>query len=487
MLFVFGYRAEQSNNLSEFIHNSSKYPNVNSCKVAVHFQQIVDKEDGTFDLIPNTEIVIARTAFKNNSSFYSVGQREVEFKDVAKILEEHNIDLLHNRFLILQGEVESIASMKPMFENKGDNGLSEYLEDIIGTERYKKPLFLIDERLAKLDKERLEKQTQCSLAELELKQNDENSKLLITMLEAENLYLQLCNYNQKNSTVICEGYKSKRQRLEKEKINGEDVAKKIEQLKTLMKELKDRLSKMPQWEDKIKTLALHEIPNEEMPPFKSLTGDELEKKSIEDVANEFMQMEEMLKVCKPETLTIEEINEKRAVSVECIKVFEDIAVKRDETCKAWLKLDYKRSVEFMEELRIINLKLKEIYQKITFGGHAELDWIDVDAESERIDGDDLTGFIGFLVRRTNDKWKRIKDLSGDEKTLSSLALVFAIRNYKPSPLYIMDDALDFKNSFIVANCINVRHPDLPQNDSHLLNFVFFSSLFRNNVKTHKLS
>lgn len=43
----------------------------------------------------------------------------------------------HKRFLILQGEVESIAQMKPKAEKDSDDGLLEYLEDIIGTSKYK--------------------------------------------------------------------------------------------------------------------------------------------------------------------------------------------------------------------------------------------------------------------------------------------------------------------------------------------------------------
>ena len=50
-------------------------------------------------------------------------------------------------------------------------------------------------------------------------------------------------------------------------------------------------------------------------------------------------------------------------------------------------------------------------------------------------------------------------MSGGEKTLSSLALVFALHHYKPNPLYVMDEidaALDFRNVSIVANYIKER-------------------------------
>lgn len=63
------------------------------------------------------------------------------------------------------------------------------------------------------------------------------------------------------------------------------------------------------------------------------------------------------------------------------------------------------------------------------------------------------------VRPPKKSWKNISNLSGGEKTLSSLALVFALHHYKPTPLYVMDEidaALDFKNVSIVANYVKVR-------------------------------
>merc|ERR1712146_626105 len=56
-------------------------------------------------------------------------------------------------------------------------------------------------------------------------------------------------------------------------------------------------------------------------------------------------------------------------------------------------------------------------------------------------------------------WKNIANLSGGEKTLSSLSLVFALHHYKPTPLYFMDEidaALDFRNVSIIANYIKER-------------------------------
>ena len=43
------------------------------------------------------------------------------------------------------------------------------------------------------------------------------------------------------------------------------------------------------------------------------------------------------------------------------------------------------------------------------------------------------------VRPPKKSWKSIANLSGGEKTLSSLSLVFALHHYKPTPLYVMDE------------------------------------------------
>ena len=63
---------------------------------------------------------------------------------MSELLSSKGIDLDHNRFLILQGEVEQISLMKPMATKEGEIGLLEYLEDIIGSNQYIEEIERID-------------------------------------------------------------------------------------------------------------------------------------------------------------------------------------------------------------------------------------------------------------------------------------------------------------------------------------------------------
>lgn len=162
---------------------------------------------------------------------------------------------------------------------------------------------------------------------------------------------------------------------------------------------------------------------------------------------------------------------------------DEITAERDKFKHAYEDLRKQRLNEFMTGFNMITNKLKENYQMLTLGGDAELELVDsLDPFSEgimfrwgRIFKNStqtlasikrcpllfisiiLSVFV-FSVRPPKKSWKKIFNLSGGEKTLSSLALVFALHHYKPTPLYFMDEidaALDFKNVSIVACYIYV--------------------------------
>ena len=150
LLFVFGFRASKmrQGKISALIHNSAAFPDLDHCEVEVHFQEVMDIAGGGHDVIPDSTLIISRKAFKNNASKYYINRKESNFTEVTTLLKERGVDLDHKRFLILQGEVESIAQMKPKAANEHDDGLLEYLEDIIGTSKYKSP---IEESAAEVD------------------------------------------------------------------------------------------------------------------------------------------------------------------------------------------------------------------------------------------------------------------------------------------------------------------------------------------------
>ncbi|KAL9603709.1 MAG: hypothetical protein Q9219_001028 [cf. Caloplaca sp. 3 TL-2023] len=142
LLFVFGFRASKmrQGKISALIHNSAGFPDLEYCEVEVHFQEVMDLPGGEHEWVSDSKLVISRRAFKSNASKYYINAQESNFTTVTTLLKDRGVDLDHKRFLILQGEVESIAQMKPKAATEHDDGLLEYLEDIIGTSKYKSPI-----------------------------------------------------------------------------------------------------------------------------------------------------------------------------------------------------------------------------------------------------------------------------------------------------------------------------------------------------------
>jgi structural maintenance of chromosome 4 len=255
LLFVFGYRASKmrQGKLSELIHNSAMYPDLDECSVEVHFREIVDLVSimprkrpvlekpltisygqpgpDAFRVVPNSQLVVARQAFRNNSSKYTINGRASSFTEVQTLLKGRGIDLDHKRFLILQvnsffnsmndilttisqGEVESIAQMKPKAASEHEDGLLEYLEDIIGTSKYKEPIEQALLEMEQLQETRAEKLNRLRIVEREKNALEGQKK------EAES-YLRLQNEHVRALSRLWQWY------LWKCSINDEEFQRKM--------------------------------------------------------------------------------------------------------------------------------------------------------------------------------------------------------------------------------------------------------------------
>ena len=192
--------------------------------------------------------------------------------------------------------------------------------------------------------------------------------------------------------------------------------------------------------------------------IKALIGDlapeEIEQLSPPEIQTNFVRLEAKMTKLQPNVKAIEDYRQKLKEYKLKKKEMESVCEQRDEVRKALEFLRQERLSMFMAGFNVITLKVKEMYQMLTLGGDAELELVDTT--------DPFAKGISFSVRPPKKTWKAITQLSGGEKTLSSLSLVFALHYFKPTPLYFLDEidaALDTRNVSIIANYIKQRATD----------------------------
>lgn len=110
-----------------------------------------------------------------------------------------------------------------------------------------------------------------------------------------------------------------------------------------------------------------------------------------------------------------------------------------------------RYFKFMDGLGRFNDHLARVYKDLSFGGCAEVDMVD--------GCDPFKKGLFFVVRPPCKSWRKVRQLSGGERTVASLALIFARYEFRRNPLYVMDEvdaALDSKNSIVLGKYISLR-------------------------------
>ncbi|KAI8034191.1 structural maintenance of chromosomes protein 4-like [Drosophila gunungcola] len=214
-------------------------------------------------------------------------------------------------------------------------------------------------------------------------------------------------------------------------------------LQAAEKKLNELMGHIYEWQYQLLSLKLNEIPGDTQPqaePLRELSEEELEAENLEALQHKQTVLEAELRATKPNLRCIKEYNEKCIVYRDLVRVLEDINAKRTELWDKYSAVRKRRYKEFIDGFHIITRKLKTAYQLLTIGGDADLELVD--------SMDPFNQGVNFTVRPPKKSWSRISNLSGGEKAICSLALIFALHHYKPSPLYVLDavDAsLDYKN------------------------------------------
>lgn len=112
------------------------------------------------------------------------------------------------------------------------------------------------------------------------------------------------------------------------------------------------------------------------------------------------------------------------------------------------ELDAGMRKQFSEQFVIINREFDKAFKELFGGGHGSL---------ELVDDDVLESGIRITAQPPGKKLQNMMQLSGGEKALTAISLLFAIQNMKPSPFCLLDEieaALDDSNVTRFAKYLN---------------------------------
>lgn len=126
---------------------------------------------------------------------------------------------------------------------------------------------------------------------------------------------------------------------------------------------------------------------------------------------------------------------------EFLKNQHDDIVKAEENLKSIIaELDAAMRQQFSEKFAEIQVMFEKVFKELFGGGKATLELVD--------DEDILEAGIKINAQPPGKKLQNMMQLSGGEKSLSAIALLFAIQSLKPSPFCLLDEieaALDDSN------------------------------------------
>ena len=145
---------------------------------------------------------------------------------------------------------------------------------------------------------------------------------------------------------------------------------------------------------------------------------------------------------------LEDYDEQQKRHDELTAEFQQLETQRTDLINMVGELNGKKKEGLMKVFQAINENFKQVYAELSEGGEAELV-----LESEQ---DPLAGGLIVKAKPPHKKVLRLEALSGGEKSLVSMAFIFAIQQYDPSPFYMLDEVdqnLDAVNAEKVARMI----------------------------------
>src|SRR6266699_136531 len=171
--------------------------------------------------------------------------------------------------------------------------------------------------------------------------------------------------------------------------------------------------------------------------------------SLEELKTTIGECEAAITALGPINLrALEDYDSQQARAVELKDEFKRLEGQREELIRLVEQLTDRKKEGLAKVFTAISENFTRVYAELSEGGEADLVLEDPEKPFE-------AGLI-LKVKPAHKKVLRLEALSGGEKSLASMALIFAIQEYDPSPVYLLyeiDQNLDAINAEKVARMI----------------------------------
>ena len=219
-------------------------------------------------------------------------------------------------------------------------------------------------------------------------------------------------------------------------LDSRSISEKITDVRV---ELKTHEINLENSNKKIKEAGI-EIESIDFSVYENTTFEEIEDKLVDIEAK-------IIKLGAINLAAPDEIAEESARKQELDDQYADLTEALDKLTAAIKKIDDETKTIFKDSFNAVNTRLKEMFPKLFGGGMAEL---------TLTDDDTLNAGVVLMARPPGKKNSSISQLSGGEKALTALALVFAIFELNPAPFCLLDEVdapLDDLNTLRFINMV----------------------------------
>ncbi|WP_026889197.1 chromosome segregation protein SMC [Clostridium beijerinckii] len=425
-------------------------------------EDMLNKRDEVHE--KNIELTKKESEIKGLQSDTDKLKRNLETakEEIKRIVSEREVIL--EKIKAKESEVQLIES-----ENTANKSKSVELEQLMTTKVQE-----VNDSDTKL--------TEMKISKAKLDEAIENKKNEFLRIEKETKDLEVKNEllnkeneeNKKNIESLNLDIKAKNKNIEENNVNISDLEVNFKDDEILKEKLKQEFKE----KDNVISGVLDEVSLKEMEVNKReviKAKKENDREHIYKKLNEELELTyaEALDKCEPvvdeEALKQEifvtkgKITKLGVVNLAAIEEYEEIKEKYEfmstqaqdlENAKRELnavieEMTNEMKILFKENFKILNYNFDKTFKDLFKGGSAEL----ILGE-----GDELTANIDINVEPPGKKLQNINLMSGGEKVLSAIALLFAILKMKPTPFCILDEieaALDDANVYRYAEFLKM--------------------------------